>query len=74
MSALNWILVAYGLAILGAIGRSVDAMMSGQNLWRALGWTGLALGLGLYIEFVTPVAASFDRVMEAVIRLYAEIF
>jgi len=75
MTGLLWLLFAFGLATLGMIGRTVEALVGGQKtLLRAVGWSGLALGLGLYIEFVTPAPASFNAVMQSLIRVAAEIF
>ena len=74
MTGLLWLLFAYGLATLGMIGRAVEAAVGGQRtLWRAVGWSGMALGLGLYIEFLTPAPASFPAVMQALIRVVAAI-
>ena len=75
MTPLLWVLFAYGFAILGMIGRVVETAVGGQRtMWRAVGWSALALGMGLYIEFVTPVSAHFDSVMHALIRVAAEVF
>ncbi|QIK41764.1 hypothetical protein [Pontivivens nitratireducens] len=75
MTGLLWLLFAFGLATLGMIGRSVEALVGGQRtLVRAAGWSGLALGMGLYIELATPAPASFTAVMHALIRVAAEIF
>lgn len=74
MTPLLWILFAYGLAVLGMIGRVVETGVGGQRtMIRAVGWSGLALGLGLYIEFLTPAPASFTAVMQALIRVAAQV-
>ncbi|SOH92522.1 hypothetical protein SAMN06273572_101369 [Monaibacterium marinum] len=75
MTPLFWLLFAFGLATLGMIGRAVEAAVGGQRtLIRATGWAALALGIGLYIEFLTPAPASFPAVMQALIRVAAEVF
>ncbi len=73
MSALDWLLVAYAASILALIGRGVDAVLSNDGWLRPAFWAGTALGLGLFIEFVTPAPASFGAVMLALINLAAQV-
>ncbi|QPH52793.1 hypothetical protein [Pontivivens ytuae] len=74
MSALDWLLVAYGASILALIGRGVEAILSNDGWLRPAFWAATALGLALFIEFATPASASFGAVMLALIDVAAQVF
>ena len=74
MTGLDWLIATYGLASIIAVGRALQSAANRKKVWRAAFWCATALGMGLWIEFATPLAATFSNVMIRFIEVWARVF